>query len=77
MAKKTFELDLQSVEDQILLAALSRIAGVLKPYPKDVPAPKVAEAVANLRQRNLVHGGERAPNLTRAGVEAARTLAGR
>lgn len=73
----SLKTDVREAEKALLLAASGRIGRVIRPYPAEFDRHACDEAVANLRKRNFVHGTQRSPNLTVAGIEAARELAAR
>lgn len=68
-------LDLRPLADRILVAALARIAHVIKPYPADAKPEELNAAIATLRAKGLIHGTAKSPNLSAKGVEAARKFA--
>jgi len=72
----TGRLPLVSLADRILGIALARTGYVLKPYPKDASKEDLEAALEALKQRSFVHYPAEHPNLTPAGVIAARRLAG-
>ncbi|MBN9568705.1 MAG: hypothetical protein J0H79_13980 [Alphaproteobacteria bacterium] len=74
-AERAPQLALRGLQAEILTAALPRVAHVLKPYPDNVLADDLAAAIEALRKKGYVHGNQMQPNLTAAGVAAARALA--
>jgi hypothetical protein len=68
---------LSAMERKLLEIAAGRIGKVLRPYPwESVPErQETAAAVESLRERGFVHGPEKSPNLTGAGVEYIQQLA--
>lgn len=73
MKAKNGELELAPLDDRILLTAADHVGFVLRPYPKAEPEEMDA-AIARLRQKGLVHGSQREPNLSAAGIIAVREL---
>jgi hypothetical protein len=63
-----------SLADRIIVAALTRVGYVLKPYPKDASRTDVAAALEALKDRNLIYYPAECPNLTTAGIVVARRL---
>jgi hypothetical protein len=72
-AKKT-ELRL-SLADRMVIAALTRVGYVLKPYPNGELGADIAAALDALKDRGLIHYPAECPNLTAAGLVVARRLA--
>lgn len=66
----------KTLTDQLLVGAATRIGFVLKPYPKGVKSGEIETALETLKQRGLIHYPAEHPNLTPAGIVAARQLAG-
>ncbi len=74
---KNKTLDLGSIDDEILRTAYDRNGCVLRPLPKPrdgLTQQQIDEAVLRLREKGLVHGSQREPNLTSKGILAAREL---
>ena len=61
--------------ERLAINALNNVAFTIAPYPDNVKPEQAEEAITALRQRLLVHGPQREPNLTPAGVEYAQNLA--
>ncbi len=66
--------DNTSLDEKLLRLASSRTGCVLRPYPVDIDAHEVDSAIERMREQGWVHGSRREPNLTRAGIEAAKSL---
>jgi len=64
----------RSLEDALMVAAVTRHAYQLWPYPQGVAVDKINSAVAALRAKGFVYGTARSPNLTPDGVKAAKAL---
>jgi|GEM_PF-5113129 hypothetical protein len=64
-----------SLADRMMIAALTRVGYVLKPYPNGERGADVAAALEVLKARHLIHYPAECPNLTAAGLVVARRLA--
>lgn len=73
MAKPTNATD--KIENALLMHAMGQIGRVIRPFPVGIDATIASQAVEELRKKGFVHGSQREPNLTQAGVEKARELA--
>lgn len=76
-AEKPQQLSLRDLQETLLAAALDRVAHVLRPFPADAAPEELTAALEAMRRKGYVQGSARTPNLTAAGVEAARKLAKR
>lgn len=65
-----------ALEKTLLTHAAGQIGYVLRPYPDGTDGPAADLAVQRLRDKGLVHGSRREPNLTMLGIEMTRELAG-
>jgi hypothetical protein len=77
-AERLGEADERTFEDvipQIVVASLDQTAHVLV-FPPDMDEATKHGAVARMREIGIAHGTFRSPNLTDAGVDLARRLAG-
>lgn len=63
-----------TLAERLAINALNNVAFTIAPYPENVKPEQAADAIDALRQRLLVHGPQREPNLTPAGVEFAQSL---
>lgn len=64
-----------SLADRMMIAALTRVGYVLKPYPNGELGADIAAALEALKARHLIHYPAECPNLTAAGLVVARRLA--
>jgi hypothetical protein len=73
-APKPAALSARAAAEALMRAALRNTAYVLKPFPAGLDPHACEAAVAKMREAGLAHGPAWSPNLTPAGVDAAREL---